>query len=206
MSVRQCLLAILDEGPCYGYQLRSEYNRRTGSRWPLNVGQVYTTLERLERDGLVVKAGTDEHGHMFYETTASGHEEARSWLQMPHSSAPERYELAVKLAVAMTLPHADVSAALNSQRASSIAALAELTAGAARAEDAVDATELADILLRDALVFRAQAEVRWLEHVGQVLDRAGEAGRPVALDNAPPKRGRPRKADTSAAETTGLTG
>ena len=53
MSVRQALLALLEEGPMYGYQLRSEFERRTGATWPLNVGQVYTTLQRLERDGLV---------------------------------------------------------------------------------------------------------------------------------------------------------
>lgn len=205
MSVRQCLLAILDEGPCYGYQLRSEYNRRTGARWPLNVGQVYTTLERLERDGLVAKGGTDEQGHVFYETTADGHEEARSWLQKPHSSVPERYDLAVKLAVAMTLPRADVSAALNRQHASSVAALAGLTADTTRAEEASDATELVDILLRDALVFRTQAEVQWLEHVAQVLDRAGESRRPVGLDNVPPKRGRPPKVAPPVGESTDFT-
>ena len=49
MSVRQSLLAILDQGSCYGYQLRTEYERRTGAP-TLNVGQIYTTLERLERD------------------------------------------------------------------------------------------------------------------------------------------------------------
>ena len=62
MSVRQNLLAILDQGPCYGYQLRAEFGRRTGSAWSLNVGQIYTTLERLERDGLVAKADIDEQG------------------------------------------------------------------------------------------------------------------------------------------------
>ena len=54
MSVKQALLALLEEGPMYGYQLRAEFEQRTGATWPLNVGQVYTTLARLERDGLVV--------------------------------------------------------------------------------------------------------------------------------------------------------
>ena len=57
MSVRQSLLAILDQAPCYGYQLRGEFETRTGGTWPLNVGQVYTTLSRLERDGLVEASG-----------------------------------------------------------------------------------------------------------------------------------------------------
>jgi len=57
MSVRHALLALLSEGPKYGLQLREEFEARTGEVWPLNVGQVYTTLQRLERDGLVETAG-----------------------------------------------------------------------------------------------------------------------------------------------------
>ena len=57
MSIRQAMLAILEQGPMYGYQLRTEFEQRTGSTWPLNVGQVYTTLSRLERDGLVDDTG-----------------------------------------------------------------------------------------------------------------------------------------------------
>ena len=52
MSVRHALLALLSEGPKYGLQLREEFEAGTGEVWPLNVGQVYTTLQRLERDGL----------------------------------------------------------------------------------------------------------------------------------------------------------
>ena len=61
MSVKQALLALLEQEPMYGYQLRTEFEARTGSAWPLNVGQVYTTLTRLERDGLVEPAGADTY-------------------------------------------------------------------------------------------------------------------------------------------------
>src|SRR5271168_1957326 len=57
MSVRHALLALLSEGPKYGLQLREEFEANTGQVWPLNVGQVYTTLQRLERDGLVAPLG-----------------------------------------------------------------------------------------------------------------------------------------------------
>ncbi len=57
MSVRHALLALLSEGPKYGRRLRQEFEVRTGEMWPLNVGQVYTTLQRLERDGLVESDG-----------------------------------------------------------------------------------------------------------------------------------------------------
>ncbi len=69
MSVRHSLLALLEEGPKYGYQLRAEFERRTGGTWPLNVGQVYSTLTRLERDGLVAGQGEDAEGHLVYALT-----------------------------------------------------------------------------------------------------------------------------------------
>ncbi len=62
MSVRHALLALLSEGPKYGLQLREEFEARTGEVWRLNVGQVYTTLQRLERDGLVESDDAVEDG------------------------------------------------------------------------------------------------------------------------------------------------
>ena len=53
MIVRHALLALLSEGPKYGFQLAQEFEAGTGEMWPLNTGQVYTTLQRLERDDLV---------------------------------------------------------------------------------------------------------------------------------------------------------
>ncbi len=72
MSIRHSLLALLQDRPRYGYQLRIEFEDRTGSSWPLNIGQVYTTLDRLERDGLVRKDGADGEGHVIYSITPRG--------------------------------------------------------------------------------------------------------------------------------------
>ena len=116
MSVRQSLLAILDQGPCYGYQLRAEFDRRTGSTWPLNVGQIYNTLDRLERDGLVAKGDTDEQGHVYWRITDAGSAAARTWLASPvERTGGSRDELAIKLAVAATLPGVDVSDLIRTQ-------------------------------------------------------------------------------------------
>jgi DNA-binding PadR family transcriptional regulator len=52
MSVRFGLLALLAEQPAHGYRLKTAFEQRTGGSWALNIGQVYTTLQRLERDGL----------------------------------------------------------------------------------------------------------------------------------------------------------
>ena len=129
MSVRQSLLAILDQGPCYGYQLRAEFDRRTGSTWPLNVGQIYNTLDRLERDGLVVKGEADAHGHVYYEITDAGSAEVAEWLDSPvDRGRGTRDELAVKLAVAATLPGVDVASVIRTQRVESLAQLQRLEA------------------------------------------------------------------------------
>src|SRR5205823_1531097 len=98
MSVKLGLLALLDEGDMYGYQLRTTFEQRTGATWPLNIGQVYTTLNRLERDGLVEETGDDGEGHQTYRITPAGREEVRRWFVTPVSrSAAPRDELAIKL-------------------------------------------------------------------------------------------------------------
>src|SRR6478752_5579218 len=100
MSVRQSLLAILDQGACYGYQLRAEFDRRTGSTWPLNVGQIYNTLDRLERDGLVRKDAVDLQGHVYWRITDDGRSVLRDWLHTPVARADgTRDELTIKLAM-----------------------------------------------------------------------------------------------------------
>ena len=91
VSVRHALLALLSEGPKYGMQLRDEYEGATGDVWPLNVGQVYTTLQRLERDGLVESddAGADERQKAF-RITAQGETELVQWLRTPPGPARRR--------------------------------------------------------------------------------------------------------------------
>src|SRR5437773_12388440 len=109
MSVRHALLALLSEGPKYGLQLREEFEAGTGEVWPLNVGQVYTTLQRLERDGLVesddpVDDGPQKHFHI----TADGADELSGWLRTPPDlSSPPRDELVIKVLVAIRVPGLD---------------------------------------------------------------------------------------------------
>lgn len=199
MSVRQSLLAILDQGPCYGYQLRSEFDRRTGSTWPLNVGQIYNTLERLERDGLVGKGEVDEQGHVYYEITDAGRAEVRSWLDSPVArSAGTRDELAIKLAVAATLPGVDVSAVIHNQRRASLAQLQELNRAEYAGADPDGPEELAWSLVVDSMIFAAEAEVRWLDHTEQRLSRHPRRALELELSTERPKRGRPAKAQPAS--------
>lgn len=190
MSVRQSLLAILDQGPCYGYQLRAEFDRRTGSTWPLNVGQIYNTLERLERDGLVERGETDEQGHVYWRITDAGSAEVAAWLSSPVvRSGGTRDEIAIKLAVAATLPGVDVTAVVQAQRRASLATLQELQRAKCAGGDAEGPEELAWSLVADSMIFAAEAEVRWLDHTEQRLAMAPK--QTMALSDARPKRGRP---------------
>ena len=76
MSVRHALLALLSDGPKYGMQLRDEYEATTGDIWPLNVGQVYTTLQRLDRDGLIGSEGAaEDERQKRFRITAQGEAE-----------------------------------------------------------------------------------------------------------------------------------
>lgn len=190
MTVRQSLLAILSIGPCYGYQLRAEFDRRTGSTWALNVGQTYTTLERLERDGFVRRGDTDTDGHLYWEITDDGRRSATAWLTEPTRPARgARDELAAKIAIAATLPGSDVGAVLRTQRAATLARLEELRGETDAAAGPV--ASLSRRLVLDGLVFDAEAELAWLDHCARVL--ADTPATPVPLATEKPKRGRPAK-------------
>lgn len=203
MSVRQSLLAILDQGRCYGYQLRHEFDRRTGSTWPLNVGQIYNTLERLERDGLVIRGEADEQGHVYWEITPAGSAEVAQWLSAPVVRSPStRDELAVKLAIAATLPGIDVAAVIQTQRTASLGQLQTLQRAKYAGGDADSPEEFAWSLVVDSMIFAAEAEVRWLDHTEQRLQLRPERAMALELAVDRPKRGRPAK--VLAHETEGV--
>ncbi len=172
MSIRHGLLALLAEQPRYGYQLRAEFESRTGTTWPLNIGQVYTTLTRLERDGLVEPHGDDGDGHAYYGITAAGRAEVARWFAQPVArSTPPRDELAIKLALAVTTPGVDVLRITQTQRTHTLRALQDYTRLKAGAGD----EDLAWLLVVESLIFQAEAEIRWLDHCEARLLRAESA-------------------------------
>ena len=194
MSVRQSLLAILDQGPCYGYQLRAEFDRRTGSAWPLNVGQIYNTLERLERDGLVARGETDAQGHVYWAITESGSAEVSDWLASPvQRGAAVRDELAIKLALAATLPRAEIADVIRAQRESCLARLYDLQDPLDDPASPDTADGLAGALVRDALVSAVEADLRLLARVEERLARHPRHALRLELDRERPKRGRPAR-------------
>jgi DNA-binding PadR family transcriptional regulator len=203
VSVRNALLALLEQGPRYGYQLRVEFEERTGGTWPLNVGQVYTTLARLERDGLVQGEGEDGNGHVVYAVTPAGRDEVAAWFSSPvPRTQPPREELAIKLALAVTVPGVDVGTVIQQQRSATMSALQDYTRLKRRASGD-NAHELAWGLVLDSLVFTAEAEIRWLDHCEARLRRAAlerEAARDESPSEDRPSSVEPVETTTSSVE------
>jgi DNA-binding PadR family transcriptional regulator len=208
MSVRHALLALLSEGPKYGLQLRQEFESRTGEVWPLNVGQVYTTLQRLERDGLVESDGTGEDGpQKGFRITGAGEEELATWLRTPPDlSSPPRDELVIKVLVALRLPGIDVHEVVQVHRRHLVQLMQEWT----RLKEYSAEQDLGFALVVDAELFRLDSVVRWLDAadgrikraaleqsgvagaagvagVADAADAAGVAGSPGATSPALPK-------------------
>src|SRR5690242_117626 len=169
VSVRHALLALLSEGPKYGLQLRDEFVARTGDVWPLNVGQVYTTLQRLERDGLVASEGDDDSPQKAFRITEEGLRELDAWLRTPPDlSSPPRDELVMKILIALRVPGASVSEVIQSHRRY----LVELMQQWTRIKEDADPADLSLGLAVDAELFRLDAVVRWLDAADGRIKRA----------------------------------
>jgi DNA-binding PadR family transcriptional regulator len=169
MSVRHALLALLSEGPKYGLQLREEFEARTGEVWPLNVGQVYQTLQRLERDGLVESDDGDEGPQKGYQITADGSDELTRWLRTPPDLAsPPRDELVMKVLVALRVPGTDIHEVIQAHRRYLVQLMQQWT----RIKESEAETDLGLALVVDAELFRLDAVVRWLDTADGRLKRA----------------------------------
>lgn len=161
MSVRHSLLAILAEGATHGYGLKSQFERTTAGAWPLNVGQVYQTIARLERDGLVESEGLEGTERQTWRITDQGKEALADWYRSPVvDEAPPRDELAIKVLLAIAAGSVDVSSVLAAQRAATMDHLRSLTRQKAKADPD---TELPWLLLLDSMILKGEAELRWLD-------------------------------------------
>jgi DNA-binding PadR family transcriptional regulator len=166
MAVREGLLALLQDEPRYGYQLKVEFETATGGVWPLNVGQVYTTLDRLERDGHVAMSlGNDEQ--KLYSITVKGLGELGAWWEaVPSEDPPPRDELMLKVLMAIEQGSEHALAVVTRQRSALLALLQQrrrdrpssLATGSPPTGEA-----LAGLLVTDALIVRAEADLRWLD-------------------------------------------
>jgi DNA-binding PadR family transcriptional regulator len=175
VSVRHALLGLLSEGPKYGHQLRQDFELRTGDVWPLNVGQVYTTLQRLERDGLVESDDEAADGpQKVFRITATGREELADWLRTPPElTPPPRDELVIKILVALAVPDVDVHDVIQVHRRY----LVELMQQWTRLKEDEAESDLALALVVDAELGRLDSVIRWLDSAdGRVRRAATEPG------------------------------
>ena len=160
MSVRHALLALLSSEPKYGGRLRHELESVTGELWALNVGQIYTTLSRLERDGLIHETDVDREGARHFELTGPGRNELERWLRTPPSlDTPPRDELVTKMLVASDVPDIDVAEIVQLHRLRLVEAMQSFT----RIKAAAPADDVGVAILVDAELFRLEAVLRWLD-------------------------------------------
>ena len=187
MSIRHALLALLSEGPKYGLRLREEFEAGTGEVWPLNIGQVYTTLQRLERDGLIESNDGDEQDspQKRFRITADGSGDLADWLRTPPDmSSPPRDELVIKVLVALRVPGTDVRGVIQAHRRYLIELMQQWT----RIKEDDAGRDLALGLAVDAELFRLDAVVRWLDAAdGRIKRAAAEPSAPMP-DNLPKLR------------------
>jgi DNA-binding PadR family transcriptional regulator len=181
MSVRHALLALVSEGPKYGLQLRQEFEERTGEVWPLNVGQVYQTLQRLERDGLVESDDESDDGpQKMFRITAEGAEELTEWLRTPPDlSSPPRDDLVIKVLIAIRLPGVDVRDVIQAHRRHVVEQMQQWTR--VKAEAGPDDVSLQ--LVVDAELYRLDSVIRWLDAADGRLRRSEVD--PPAITNGP---------------------
>jgi DNA-binding PadR family transcriptional regulator len=170
MSVQHALLALLAEGPKYGLRLRQEFEESTGEIWPLNVGQVYTTLQRLERDGLVESDDNEEPGpRRVFRLTESGDKELSDWLNTPPDmTSPPRDELVIKVLSALKVPGVSVHDVIQLHRRYIVELMQQWTR---LKEDEAD-FDLSFALVVDAELFRLDSLIRWLDTADGRLRRA----------------------------------
>ncbi|GLZ38271.1 PadR family transcriptional regulator [Actinokineospora sp. NBRC 105648] len=170
MSIGHALLGLLETGPRHGYDLKRVYDERFGQDRPLAYGQVYSTLSRLLRNGLVVESGIEAGGgpeRKRYAITDAGVTDVGAWLVTPEN--PQIYlnsALYTKVVLAL-MSGRDAEVVLDTQRAAHLKAMRELTA---RKRDG----DLADQLICDHALFHLEADLRWLELTAARLNELRE--------------------------------
>ncbi len=165
MAVSDALLALLHVGPAHGYQLRASFEESTGNAWPLNIGQVYTSLQRLERDGLV-ELEADDGERKTYRLTPEGRDHALGWLAAASPSpGGGRDETTMRVLLAVNVTPGTATDVIDTQRAAVTAVLQQHTRDKAATPD----SDVARLLQLDRIILRCRADLDWLDHAEERL-------------------------------------
>lgn len=185
MSVKHAILGILAESPRHGYELKTEFEERLGDLWKLNIGQIYSTLERLQAEDLVKPEGETPEGKTekrVYQITEAGKTEFDEWRNRPLKLEPRslRDELFVKLAFMKDEDADAVFALFQSQHSIYMSQLMHLTNRKVQIEQeakwalqkttdsqerrAIERQRSIKLMLLDVAIFHTEADLRWLQH------------------------------------------
>ncbi|MGH3649720.1 MAG: PadR family transcriptional regulator [Acidimicrobiia bacterium] len=179
MGIKEGLLALLADGPRHGYQLKLDLEAATGEAISVNVGQIYSTLSRLERDSLIQPGNVDTEGRVVYTISAAGVDTLRDWVARPENlAAGGRDEISMKVLIALFTEGLDPGVVIDSQRRATMGLLQDFTR--LRAEDKED--DLAWQLHLDRLMYSAEAELKWLDRVEERLTTAQPGKRASRVD------------------------
>jgi DNA-binding PadR family transcriptional regulator len=169
LGVKEGLLALLSDGPRHGYQLKLDLETATGESISINVGQIYSTLQRLERDRLIEDGGKDSDGRDIYQITTVGRDSLAEWaLEAVDLAAAGRDEISLKVLIALSTDSLDPRVVIEHQRRFTMGLLQDLTQLRGRDID----SDLAWQLHLDRLTYSAEAELKWLDRVEERLETA----------------------------------
>jgi DNA-binding PadR family transcriptional regulator len=192
MSVRHAVLGLLAQHPRHGYELRAAFTAVVGGEenWDVKPAQIYTTLARLEKSGLVVENAVEQDAgpeKRIYAITPAGRKMLREWFACGIELDHQRDEFFIKLMIGLVSGIADPYKLIQTQRTFLYQNLHAITAQRSRADPK---TELANILLLDKVVMHLEADLRWLDMTEARLDEIRK--QPLPEPESKP-RGRPRK-------------
>jgi DNA-binding PadR family transcriptional regulator len=180
MSVSLTLLGLLEREPSHGYDLKRDYDAYFGRGRPLSFGQVYATLARLTRDGMVAPAAEPGDGpeRKRYVITETGVSEFETWLAEPVAAEPHlQTVLFAKVVLALMLGR-PAERYLDTQRGAHLQRMRELT-------ELKQTGGLVDELLADHGLFHLEADLRWIDLTAARLDVLAQVVRPSGPETRP---------------------
>ena len=164
MSLKYGVLGLLKGQPLHGYEVKNRFEAMLGGTWDVNIGQIYTTLQRLERDGLVRPVGRrGDRGKQSYELSPEGQKALDGWLATPDLGPQQLHEdIYVKLLLATRLANGDLKGMLARQKRAYLQRLRDLS----RLEEGARRDGRLDLarLVRGALL-HTEADLKWMDEL-----------------------------------------
>lgn len=166
MSIKHAILGFLHQKPRHGYEIKTEFEQMVHKQWPLNTGQIYTTIDRLVRDLLVEPVDGDDQDRKPYKITAKGTEELLDWLLQPVERSLFKDEFYFKLLCAKQIGFEQMHLMIDGQKRLLLKSVLQMT----RLKNGMDiANDAAMLLLLEGSLLHLEADLKWLELVESFL-------------------------------------